>query len=135
MGKLKIIVVDDNQTFLEGIIFYLENVLSHEVVGYAYNGKEFLNRWSEIVIADVVLMDIQMPVINGIEVIKRLLWHFQEHKVIAVTGFPETVVLRDYISAGFRGCVFKNRIFEDLSTALDKVVKGRYFFPGNIKIK
>ena len=135
MGNLKIIVVDDNETFLEGIIFYLEHVLSHEVVGYASSGKEFLNQWGKNIIADIVLMDIQMPEINGIEAIKRLLWHYQDYKVIAITGFPETVVLRDYVSAGFKGCVFKNRIFEDLSTALDKVLTGKYFFPNNIRIK
>lgn len=135
MEKLKIIVVDDNKTFLEGIKFYLEKVLSHNVVGYASNGQEFLRCKDKTIAADVVLMDIQMPEVNGIEAVKKLLWYYRDSKVIAVTEFPGTAALRDYVSAGFKGCVIKSKIFEDLSDAIDNVLLGELYFPDNISIQ
>lgn len=68
---MKIIVVDDNKTFRDGITYYLENVLKHEVISTAENGTDFLhlNNAHE---ADIILMDVEMPGVNGIEAAKRL---------------------------------------------------------------
>ena len=55
---MKIVVVDDNKIFREGIIFYLENILFHEVIGEACDGKEFLNNIN-YQRADIILMDIE----------------------------------------------------------------------------
>lgn len=135
MEKLKIVIVDDNKTFLEGLKFYLENVLSHEVINHAYDGREFLNNKSKSMAADIVLMDIQMPEVDGIETVKRLLWHYRDSKVIAVTEFPDTAALKDYVSAGFKGCVLKSMIFQDLSEAIDNVLTGGLYFPESIEIQ
>lgn len=134
MEKTKIIVVDDNETFLKGIIFYLEHVLLHEVIGYATNGKEFLNLGKNTVTADIILMDIQMPEINGFQATKKFLSSYNYSKIIAVTNFPDMAYLRELIYTGFKGCVYKSRIYEELPAAIDSVSKGKLYFPENIKL-
>lgn len=134
MKKLKFIVVDDNYTFLNGIIFYLEYILLHEVIGYALNGKEFLDQKENFFEADIILMDVQMPEFDGIEATKRYLGYYHNAKVIAVTNFPDAVYLRELINAGFKGCVFKDRIYEDLPSAIKTVQMEKLFFPDNIKL-
>lgn len=135
MEKIKIIVVDDSETFRDGITFFLEQVLSYEVVGCASNGKEFLLQKEKYIAADIILMDIQMPEIDGIETAKRFLWYNSLMNVIAITSFRDIAYLRELIGAGFKGCVFKDKIFEDLETAVQYVLKGKLYFPDNIKIQ
>ena len=134
MEKLKIIVVDDNKTFLSGIIFYLEHILLHEVIGFSINGKEFLDQKEKFSNADIILMDVQMPEFDGIEATKIFMSFYHKAKVIAVTNYPDIVYLRELINAGFKGCVFKTRIYEDLPVGIDTVLKGNLFFPVNIKL-
>jgi DNA-binding NarL/FixJ family response regulator len=134
MKKLKFIVVDDNITFLNGIIMYLKEILHHEVIGYALDGKAFLGQKDNFSSADIILMDIHMPEFNGIEATKMFLNIYNNAKVIAVTNFPDTVYLKELVYSGFKGCVFKDRIFEDLPAAIECVQNQKLFFPDEIKL-
>ncbi len=134
MKKLKFIVVDDNITFLNGIIMYLEEILHHEVIGYAFDGKAFLGQKDYFSSADIILMDIHMPELNGIEAAKMFLNIYNNAKVIAVTNFPDTVYLKELVYSGFKGCVFKDRIYEDLPAAIECVQNQKLFFPDEIKL-
>lgn len=134
MKKTKIIAVDDNQTFLKSLIFYLEEVLEHKVIGFATNSSEFLHQRKNSVTADVILMDIQMPQVSGIEATKKFLSYYSHAKVVAVTSFPDAVYLRELIYAGFKGCVIKNRIYEELPNAINTVLRDKLYFPRNIKL-
>lgn len=133
MASLRIIIVDDNEIFRKGIEFYITSILKHYVIGFAENGDQFLNL-PNVAEADVVLMDIEMPNLNGIEALKKYLWWNSEMKAIAVTSYEESVYLAELIGAGFRGCVLKKNIYNELSIALENVIQGKIFFPENIKI-
>ena len=132
---MKFVVVDDNETFREGIIFYLENILNYKVIGKASNGREFLEQKQILKDADIVLMDVQMPEIDGIEAVMKFLRFYQNTKIIAVTDFPNAVYLKELIYTGFKACVFKNRVFEDLPAAIENVIKGKLHFPENVRIE
>jgi len=134
MKKLKFIVVDDNITFLNGIIMYLEDILHHEVIGYAANGKAFLGQKEKFASADIILMDVHMPELDGIQATKMFLSIYNNVKVVAVTNFPDTVYLKELIYSGFKGCVFKDRIYEDLPAAIECVQNQKLFFPDEIKL-
>ena len=135
MEKLKIFTVDDNESFRKGIIFYLEQVLKHAVIGYSADGEQFMRQRDKSSTADIILTDIQMPKIKGILAAKHILGFHYTKIVIAITDFQNTVGLMKLISEGFKSCVFKNRIFEDLPVAIENVMRGEFYYPDNVKLE
>jgi len=133
MKKLKIVVVDDNSIFRQGIIFFLKELINYEVIAEFSNGVDLLNS-DAMYLADIVLMDIEMPQINGIVATQKAMWHYSGIKVIAVTNHKEKTYLNELIPAGFRGCVLKNNIYNDLEQALLLVFNGKLFFKDNTRI-
>jgi len=131
--RLKIFLVDDNETFREAIKQYLEIELNCEIVGEAENGKQFLETY-EMLLADIVLMDIQMPEIDGISATKQWCILNPHTKVIAVTLFTEKAYLLPLIEAGFKGCVFKSDFFNEILKAIEAVRHGKLFFSANMQI-
>lgn len=130
---MKIIIVDDSKAFREGLKYFLQKDQQYEVTWEANNGIEFL-KLKNMHQADIILMDIQMPELNGIKATKKALWDTNYLKIIAITMFEDKAYLSELIGAGFKGCVIKSRIFEDLHAALDTVSQGKLFFPVNLKI-
>ena len=124
--KLKIFLVDDNETFRKAVSQFLEIELGCEVVGEAENGTQFLQNYKTF-LADIVLMDIQMPEIDGISATKKWCQRNPETKVIAVTMFTEKAYLLPLIEAGFKGCIFKSDFFNEIINAIDYVMNGRMF--------
>ena len=130
---MKFIVVDDNKTFREGIKYYLENILSHKVIGLADDGLKFL-QLKNIHEADIILMDIEMPNMNGIEAVEKALWENTKLKIIAVTSYTDKAYLLELIGAGFKSCVFKSYIYENLKKAITSVMNNKLFFPKDINL-
>jgi DNA-binding NarL/FixJ family response regulator len=77
-------------------------------------------------------MDIQMPEMNGITVAKKALWEMHELKIIAITMYRDKAYLKELIEAGFKGCVFKSRIYDDLPVALERVMEQKIYYPDDI---
>jgi DNA-binding NarL/FixJ family response regulator len=127
---MNIYLVDDNDDFRKTLTFFLEDYLSHKVVGESNDGKEFLER--DDIFADIILMDINMPGINGIQATKMGTWKNHEYKIIAVSQYKENVDLHQLISAGFKGFVSKVNLFRDLENAIITVNDGKLFFPDEI---
>jgi len=130
---MKIIIVDDNKTFRESLKYYLENILLHEVIGMVGDGVEFLEN-ENTHNADIILMDIEMPKLNGTETAKRALYDNPSLKIIAITSYSDQAYLVDLVSAGFKGCVFKNNVYKDLDKAFVKMASGKLYFPKNIML-
>lgn len=131
---LKLIIVDDNQSFRDGLKFYLETALNYRVIATYDNGEEFIND-NEYLRCDIILMDIEMPIIDGIKATKLAIWRSRDLKIIAITGFKEKAYLSELIGAGCRGCVFKDNVYEELGTAIKQVLSGKLYYPGDIKLQ
>jgi DNA-binding NarL/FixJ family response regulator len=129
---MNIIVVDDNEIFREGLKHYLHNVLNHNVIAMAENGVEFLKLDASK--ANVILMDIEMPKLNGVEVVKKALWKDKNLKFIAITNYTNKAYLLQLIGAGFKACVFKANIYEEITHAIASVMDNQMHFPKGIKI-
>lgn len=130
---MKLIIVDDNIQFRESMEIYLNMRLGHKVISSYDSPLSFLDS-NELYKADIILMDIEMPGMNGIEATKRALWKDKDIKIIAVTNYQDKAYLKTLISAGFKGCVFKNSVFEELNIALNKVYKQKFYFPKDIQL-
>lgn len=129
---MKIFLVDDNKTFRSNLKLFLEGHLGHQVVGEASDGIEFLSKITTT--TDIILMDINMPGMNGIDTTKQGTWVKHDLKIIAVSQYKENADLQHLIGAGFKGFVSKTNLFDQLESAINIVYKGGYHFPNEIEI-
>ena len=131
---MDLIIVDDNKTFRESLKYYIEHVLMHTVLLMASDGKEFLN-YNKIHEADIILIDIEMPVMNGIDAAKKALNNNAGLKILAITSYSDKAYLMELIGVGFKGCVFKNNIYEELQDALTKLLNNQQYWPKDMIIE
>jgi DNA-binding NarL/FixJ family response regulator len=127
MEKHKIIVVDDHEIFRMGLKLLLGMIPNVEIIGEAANGKEFLTVL-ENAQPDIVFMDINMPVLDGVEATKTALQKYPDLRIIALTTFGELEYFDKMIFAGVEGFMLKNSGFNDFKAAIEKVTKGGNYF-------
>lgn len=130
---MKLIIVDDNETFRNTLKFYLEVELEHEIIAEASSGEEFLEL-DNVHKADVILMDIVMGNMDGFITSKKILFEFPMLKIIAITMHTEQMFLIHLLQSGFKGFVNKTDVYLNIATAINDVAQGKMFFPDNIKI-
>ncbi|WP_049721919.1 response regulator [Gilvimarinus polysaccharolyticus] len=126
-----ILVVDDHDLVRMGIVRMLDDVVGYHVVGDAKSGED------AIVIArdlspDVVLMDVKMPGMGGLEATRKMLAVNPTVKIIAVTACDDTLYPARLLQAGAVGYVTKGTGFSDITTAIDTVVRGRQYMSSAI---
>ncbi|WP_321345352.1 response regulator transcription factor [uncultured Draconibacterium sp.] len=131
MQKTKITIVDDHKIFRDGLIMLLSNFDFVTVIGQAANGAEFLEIIEDET-PDIVLMDINMPKMNGIEATKQAMKKYPEIKIIALTSFADDEYIEQMISAGVEGYMLKRSDIEDFEKAIMKVAAGGSYFSSEI---
>ena len=124
---IRIIIVDDHEIFRGGLRMVINKLGYVKVVGEAADGLEFL-KLIETVETDLVLMDIEMPVMNGIEATKRALERKPELKIIALTMFKEDAYIQSMMEAGVKGFLIKNISKDVLDRALQAVYNGKTYY-------
>lgn len=130
---IKIVIVDDHQMVSEGLKNLIENNGECKVISTAGNGQELL-KLLEIVTPDIVLMDIDMPIMNGIETMAQLKIRFPAQKVIILSMHEESGLIKKLTDMGAKGFLFKNSDVEELTLAIKKVIKGGSYFTSNISL-
>ncbi len=127
MHKYKIIIVDDHEMFRDGIKFLLSGYEVFEVIGEASNGKEFLEILQRE-LPDIVLMDIDMPVMNGIDATKECLAMYPKQKIIVLSMFGDESYYYQMIQAGVKGFILKKSGSNELVNAINTVLEGKEYF-------
>jgi len=127
MKKIKVVIVDDHTLFRDGLKLILNNASETEVVGEASNGKEFLNQSAKYE-NTIVLMDIEMPVMNGIEATRLAVESNPTIKIIALSMFDDYEYYYQMIEAGAKGFLLKNSEMEEVLQAIKLVDQGESFF-------
>jgi DNA-binding NarL/FixJ family response regulator len=125
--KIKIIIADDHQIVAGGIKAILDSTNNFTVLGIAENGKKVLEL-IETEKVDVVLMDINMPVMNGIECTRKLKQLYPTIKVIILTMYNRKQFIRELLQVGADGCILKNNSGKELLGAIDRVISGKTYF-------
>ncbi len=130
--RLKYVLVDDNEAYRKALRDLLLTQFDADILAEAANAEDVL-KIENISRADIILMDVMMPLKNGIELTKELLW-FKDSKlkIIAITMHTDRVYLKELLETGFKGCIFKNDIAKQLEKAIEKVMNGKLFFPNDI---
>lgn len=124
---IKIIIVEDHDMFREGIRFVLAANEKYEVISEAANGQDFLEKL-KLELPDIVLMDIDMPIMNGIEATTIAVEKYSNLKVICLSMHGDYGHYQKMIEAGAKGFVLKNAGTNQLSEAIDAVAKGGVYF-------
>lgn len=132
-SKYKIIIVDDQPIFREGLKLYLENELGHLVISEAKNGKEFI-KLSNLHQSDIILMDIEMPEMNGLDASKKILKRYPYLNIIAITMYQDKAYLKDLIERGIKGFIHKSSTFDEIGEIMDMVYNNGLCFPENLKL-
>ncbi len=131
--RIQLMIVDDHQMFREGLKFLLQEFTGTILMGEAENGKQFLNLLDDKK-PDLVLMDISMPEMDGIEATRQALMKYPDLKIIALTMFGEENYYYQMIQAGAKGFVLKKSGSLELKNAIDTVMKGEFFFSNDLLI-
>jgi DNA-binding NarL/FixJ family response regulator len=126
MKRIKVLIVDDHTLIRDGIRALLELTADIEVVGEATNGREALEKVEQLV-PEVVLMDLAMPVMGGLEATRRIHNKYPQIKVLALTQYDDSDYVIPIIEAGAHGFVTKMAAFSELASAIQSVYRGESF--------
>lgn len=128
-NKIKVVIADDHQIFIEGIKALLKDDDKVVVAGEASDGEDMLKLLAAKEV-DVVLMDINMPKLNGIEATKKIRQRFPKVKVLTLTMVEEAPRISEMMKAGASGYLLKTSGKGELITAITNVKNGeRYLSP------
>jgi DNA-binding NarL/FixJ family response regulator len=127
--SIKIILVDDEALFRSGIKFILEREANLEVIFEASNGSElleYLNRGSSL--PDIILMDLKMPMLNGVETTKAINTLYPELKIIALSSYDTRAFIINMINEGVSSYIIKNSTPEEMIETINKVHKKGFHY-------
>lgn len=127
----KILVVDDHDLVRMGIVRMLADINGYQVVGDAKSGEEAVAK-ARILKPDVVLMDVKMPGMGGLEATKKLLTVNPAIKIIAVTACDDDLYPTRLMQAGAVGYVTKGAEFVEITDAINKVIRGDLYMSNSI---
>jgi DNA-binding NarL/FixJ family response regulator len=125
--KLSILIVEDQHIFRKGLILLLKEIPGIQIYGEASNGAEFLEMIEEQR-PDIVFMDIQMPVMNGIDATKNAIALYPDLKIVAISMFGDEEYLVSMLEAGVKGFLLKTVEEYELKKAIDLVSDNKNYF-------
>jgi len=127
MSDITIYIADDHAIVVEGLTEILRSKPDLKIIGTAGNGEDVM-RLMDNKRADLVIMDINMPVMNGIQCTEWIKKNYPQTKVIILTMFPEKSYVDQLIAAGADGCLLKSRGSKDLLDAIERVMNSMSYF-------
>lgn len=128
---IRIIIADDHRIVLDGLKSLFDDVKDMECIATADDGKRALDLCQNMN-PDIVLMDIDMPVMNGIEATRQLKKDNPEIKVLTLTQHSEKGMIQRLMECGSDGYLLKNIDQEELVMAIRKVIDGQKYFSSEV---
>lgn len=124
--KIRIMLADDHSVVRQGFRRILEAQEDMEIVGEASNGREAVQMATDLK-PDLVVMDVAMPELNGIEATRRLTASSEKTRVLALSMHKDAVYVREILRAGARGYLLKDAFDSDLVSAVRAVARGEAY--------
>ncbi len=125
--KNRVMLVDDHKLFRKGLRMLIDSLNRFEVAGEASTGVEFLNLLDQSQ-PDIVMLDIAMPEMDGIEAARLALAKYPDLKIITLSMFGEQDYYFKMVDAGVKGFLLKNSDFTEVKMALETVMEGGNYF-------
>ncbi len=130
--KIYVHIADDHKILIEGIIAVLNTDENLAVEGYSLTGREVLN-WAKNNKADVLVLDINMPEIDGIEVMRFFKSRNINQKTIILSSYDEPKLVNEMLELGIKGFLSKKSAGEHIIKAVKAVAKGKQYFSDDIQ--
>lgn len=127
MPELNLYIADDHAIVVDGLKEILRAQPDMRIIGTASDGEELM-KLLEVRRPDAVILDINMPRLNGIACTGLIKKRYPEVKVIILTMFPEKTYIDQLVNAGADGCLLKSRGSQDLIDAIYRVTSGKSYF-------
>ncbi len=131
MGKIKIMVVDDHQIIRDGINAILMSNNDIEIIAEAGNSEELFEKLKHVT-PNIIILDISMPMLSGIEITKILTKEYPKIKVIIFSSYTNDDSIFDALKAGAKGYITKETVREELVNAIYTVNTGENFLSESI---
>lgn len=132
--KFDIVIVDDHILFRNGLKFILDEIENINIVAEASNGKEFLEIL-KFVKPDLVLMDISMPEMNGVEASKKGIEMYPDLNILILTMFSDDKYYNTFIEIGVKGFILKESDNQELKAAIHNILMGGTYFSQELLLK
>jgi len=132
--KIKVHIADDHQILIDGVKAVLNIEPRIEVVGFSLNGVQVLE-WFSNNKADVLILDINMPELDGIEVLKKLKNNKNKPEIIVLSSYDDIKLVKEVLQMGAKGFVPKKSAGEHIVNAVYKVAEGNQYFTDDVKEK
>ena len=129
--SIKILIADDHQLFREGLVNLLSDSSKIEIVAQAENGKDAIEKAKKFN-PDILLMDIGMPIMNGVEATGLLQKQCPDIKIIALSMYADKHYVKGMLEAGACGYLFKNCAYDQLVEAINTVYAGKKYLSDKI---
>lgn len=133
MKPIDLFIADDHQMFIDGIKALLQDVPTINIIGQATNGKQLLEKLKEQS-PDIILLDIGMPELNGIEAAEIITEKHSLVKIIALTMYDDNNRIVKMLRAGAKGYVLKNTSRQELLQAIETVADGGVHYSAQVTI-
>src|SRR6185369_2724203 len=131
---IRIAVVDDQKLFRKGLIAMIEEYRDFEVVLEAGDGKEFID-WIKNFKPQVVLLDVDMPVMDGVATTEYLRERFPKIKIIILTTYDDAELIYLLAQKGAHGFLLKDSELDIVAEAINTVMRGEHYFRGKVNEK
>ncbi|MEM9950313.1 MAG: response regulator transcription factor [Chloroflexota bacterium] len=131
---VKILIVDDQALARDGLELIVSANADYDVIGTASDGAEALEK-IETLLPDVVMMDLKMPIMNGVQATRRIREQFPDVVVLVLTTYDDDEWVLDAIRAGASGYLLKDSPREQILDAIDRVAKGETIVSSRITSK
>lgn len=129
--KIRIVIADDHQMLIDGIKSLLKEVPNIEIVGYANNGNDALEIVAKLQ-PHILLSDINMPGMGGLELAKIMKQKHGMVKIISLSMYSDAAVVGDMLKAGVSGYILKNTGKDELVAAINRVHMGGVYYSTEI---
>jgi DNA-binding NarL/FixJ family response regulator len=130
-NPITVFIIDDHQMLIDGIKALLLNESDFKILGEALRSIEAIDHIKKMDV-DVVVTDINMPEMNGLQFANAIRRIKPEQKILALSMFGDKAVITDMIDAGVKGYVLKNTGKQELITALKLIANGGTYFSGDV---
>jgi len=133
-AKIKIHLADDHQVLIDGMLAVLKTQSNYEVVGFSLNGENLVERVAQND-AHILIMDINMPEKDGIQVLREFNEKGFTCKVIILSSYDDPKLIKEVIKLGASGYLTKQCAGENIMDAINTVILGQQYFSSAIKDK